>query len=218
LSNTRSNALKSKEQSVQANGEGTFDQEMVAAVAQHFALLLIGPLLIALAVLLFDSPAEYASIAILRIDRPTASSLQALVPEVANDILAKYPGAGDGPESRARFLSQHLRLTDPEPASDDPGDRLFRLEVTYTDSKSAQAIASDVIEAWLHSHQGASREIIVQAPHRPPDPVEPRAGALALLYGVAAVPVFFALIVLGRYLAPGLSVPQLLSRNFRRAS
>ncbi len=214
--------MKSKEQSVQAGSEITFDQEMVSAIAQHFPLLLIGPLLVALAAYLLASPSpiEYASVSLLRIDRTAARSLQTLVtaPPVANDILARYAGAGDSPESRARFLSQHLRLTDPEPASDHPGDRLFRLEVTHTNPRIAQAIASDVIAAWLHSLQAVSRDLVVEAPHLPHDPVPPRARALALLYGVAAVPVFFALIVLGRYLAPGVSARRLLGRALRRAS
>jgi hypothetical protein len=286
--------LKSREQFVQAEGQRVFNQEMVTAIARHFPLLLIGPLLVALLVYLLAQtiPVEYKSISVLRIDRTAARSLETLVttPGVANEVLSKYAGTGDSPESRARFLSRRLRLIDPEPVTDFPGERLFRLEVTHADPRIAQTIASDVIEAWLQSPQGSaraaleadmernklamasisnlitqlegfasklpeldaqsaddmahmisglnnrqaqyratteweknrlqgvSRDVVIRPPHLPHDPIPSMAKALALLYGVAAVPVFFAVIVLGRYLAPGRSVYELISRKLRRGA
>ncbi len=214
--------MESQEHPLQTGGEKIFNQEMVMAAAKHFPVLLIGPLVVALLAYLLTptAPIEYKSVALLRIDRASAKSLEALVAAtpVASEILSKYASTGDNPESRARFLSRHFQLVDPEPVSERPGDRIYRLEVAHADPKTAQAIASDLIETWLNRSPGVSRDVVMQSPHLPHDPIPARAGAVALLFGVAAVPVFFALIVLGRYLAPGRSVYELLSRRLRRAA
>jgi len=285
----------SKEEPAQAGSEKIFSQELVMAVADHIPLLLIGPLLVALAGYLFSSPLpmEYKSTSVLRIDRPTARSIEALVtsPAVADAVLSKYAGTGDSPESRAVFLSEHLHLTDSEPGSERPGERLFRLDVTHYDPRTAQSISSDLIDAWLASTpprgteradleaelernklaeaansklidkiqgettkllapntmagelatpisaliskrdqqlaainainrrlQGITRDVVVVSPHLPRDPIPLRRRPVAILYGVAAIPVFLALILLGRYFAPGVSVYDVLSRRFRRAT
>jgi hypothetical protein len=218
----RSVTLESKEQPATADSEKILRQEMVMAAASHLPLLVIGPLLVALVVYLLapHSPAEYRSVALIRMDREHARALEALVTAtpVASEILWKYAGAGDTPERRAAFLSRHFHLVDPEPVSERPGDRLYRLEVTHTDPKTAQAIASDLIEESLERVPGIPRSAVVQLPHLPQDPVPPPARALAVLFGVAAIPVLFSLIVLGRYFAPGVSVYALLSRKLRRAA
>ena len=53
---------------------------------------------------------------------------------------------------------------------------------------------------------GISRDVIVAQPHLPVDPSRPQKRALAILWGVGAIPVFLALILLGRFFAPGRSI------------
>jgi hypothetical protein len=275
-----------KERTQAADDDTIFSQELVMAIATHIPLLLIGPLLAALAAyaIAATAPIEYMSSSLLRIDRATARSIEAFAtsPAIADDVLSKYDGTGNSPESRAAFVSQHLRLVDPDPGTERPGDRLYRLDVTHSDRRTAQSIASDFIQAWLESTKprasarayleaefernkltaaanskvierleniglssltaaqisalidtrdqnlaaanslsdqlnGVSSNVIITPPHLPEDPVPTRARAKAVLVGVAATPVFLALILLGRYFAPGLSAYQVLSRRRRRA-
>ena len=104
---------------------------------------------------------QYKSVSLLRIDRARATSIEAYVtsPSVADRVLSKYEGSGNSPESRAAFLSQHLRIIDTQHLGESPGERLFRLDVTHADPKIAQSIASDLIDVWLESTrpQGSER-------------------------------------------------------------
>lgn len=279
--------------SEQNGKEKVFSQELVLAVAGHLPLLIIGPLVAALVVYIAASqvPSLYRSSALLRIDRSAARSLEAFVttPPVANQILTKYDDGGRTPETRATFLSQYFRVADPEPTSERPGDRLYRLDLEASTPQNAQSIATDLIHAWLASTppQGSTRsyleaelernklsaaanskliddlqretttlitpnslsgelatpistlitkrdqslasvnsidsrlkgvtaDVIVVPPHLPQDPIPTRARVIALLYAIAAFPALLALILLGRYFAPGLSPYQVLSRRFRK--
>jgi hypothetical protein len=280
--------------SEQNGKEKIFSQELVLAVIDHLPLLIIGPLLAALVGYATASqvPSQYRSSALLRIDRSSARSLEAFVttPPVANQILSKYDEGGKTPETRAAFLFQHFRVADPEPTSDRPGDRLYRLDLEASSPQTAQSIAIDLIQAWLASTapksstrnyleaelernklsaaanskliddlqrettklvapnslsgelatpissliskrdqtlasinsidnqlKGVTADVIIVAPHLPQDPMATRARAIALLYGIAALPAVLALVLLGRYFAPGLSPLQVLSRRFRKA-
>lgn len=291
----RSSPLERFAVSDQNGKEKIFSQELVLAVIDHLPLLIIGPLVAALVgyVLASHSPSQYRSSALLRIDRSAARSLEAFVttPPVANQILTKYDDGGKTPETRATFLSQHFRVADPEPTSERPGDRLYRLDLEASSPQNAQSIATDLIQAWLASTppQGSARsyyeaelernklsaaanskliddlqsettkliapnslsgelatpistliskrdqslasvnsidsrlkgvtpDVIVVPPHLPQDPMSTRARAIALLYAIAAFPALLALVLLGRYFAPGLSPYQALSRRFRKAS
>lgn len=268
------------------------------SVAHHTPLLLIGPMLVALLAYLIapHSPVEYKSTSLLRINAVEAKSMETLVtsPAVADAILSKYAGTGDGPESHARFLTEHLRIVNAErpggPAEYLAGLRpeyLVRLDVTHPDPRTAQLIGSEVIDAWLdstrprgsqrtnleaeldrnkaqaaansklidelqseatkllapnslagelatpisaliskrdqnlaavisleHQLQGVPREVIISPPHLPRDPIPSGKLAIAILFGAAAIPVFLALILLGRYFAPGLSAYEVLSGKY----
>lgn len=82
-------------------------------------------------------------------------------------------------------------------------------------SKRNEHMAS--VNALRDRLNGITTDIIVVPPHLPQDPLPSRAKTIALLYGLAAVPVFLALVVLGRYLAPGIFRHLSLARYLRRA-
>lgn len=125
------------------------------AVAAHFPILLVGPLLVALVAYFLASNLviEYRSTSLLKVDQATARSIEGLVtsPAVADAILSTYAGTGNSPESHASFLSQHMRLSDTESPTDRPGEHLFRLDVTHSVNRTAQSISSAVIDTWLDS-------------------------------------------------------------------
>jgi hypothetical protein len=135
------------------DGEGLFSQELVMAVAHHYRLLLIGPILVALVAYAIASvvPGKYISTAYLRIDRAMARSLEAIMtsPAEADKVLANYPETGSTSEARVRYLSDNLWLTDIEPLGDRQTVRLFRLDIAHWDSQTAQTINSRLVEAWL---------------------------------------------------------------------
>ena len=282
-------------ETVSGSKERVFSQELVLAIADHIWLLAIGPIAVALVAYLgvSQAPQQYRSSALLRIDRSAARSMEAFVtsPPVANQILSKYGADGDTPETRAMFLIQHLRLTDPEPNTERPGDRLYRVDFDDSDPRRAQAIATDSIQTWLASTRpvgtardfleaelernkiaaaantkllddlqkettklvapnslsgelatpisalitkrdqnlsavnklsdqlkGITADVILVPPHLPESAMPTRAGAIAVLFGVAALPVLLALVLLGRHVAPGLSPYQVLLRGFRPAA
>lgn len=137
------------------DGERLFSQDLVMAVAHHYRLLLIGPILIALLAyaIAWVVPAKYISTAYLRIDRAMARTLEAIMtsPAEADRVLSKYPETGSTPEARIRYLSDNLWLTDIEPLGDRQTVRLFRLDIAHWDPQSAQTINSQLIEAWLNT-------------------------------------------------------------------
>jgi uncharacterized protein involved in exopolysaccharide biosynthesis len=133
--------------------EKLFSQELVMAAANHYWLLLIGPIVVGLIAYAIASvvPGKYTSTSFLRIDRGQARSLEALMtsPGEAEKILSKYPATGSSIEARVRYLSSNLGLTDVEPGGDRQTVRLFRLDISYWDPQTAQAINSQLIDEWL---------------------------------------------------------------------
>jgi hypothetical protein len=73
------------------------------------------------------------------------------------------------------------------------------------------------ITALQKKLRGRSRDVFVFSPDLPQTPIYPGRRAIALLSGVAAIPLLFTLIILGRYFAPGRSPHKVLSGWFRRA-
>ena len=135
--------------------ERLFSQELVMAVAHHYWVLLIGPILVGLLAYAIASavPGKYTSTAYLRIDRSMARSLEAIMtaPAEADKILSKYPETGSSTEARVRYLYDNLWLTDIEPQGDRQTVRLFRLDIAHWDPQVAQAINTQLIEAWLNT-------------------------------------------------------------------
>ena len=135
--------------------ERIFSQELIGAFANHYWLLLLGPILIALVSYLTVAvaPAKYTSIAFLRIDRATARSVEALMtsPALADKVLSQYPEAGANSEERVRYIGRNLGLSDVEPSSDRVSVRLFRLEFSSWDARMAQSVATRLIDAWLNT-------------------------------------------------------------------
>ena len=82
-------------------------------------------------------------------------------------------------------------------------------------SKRHENLAS--INVLTDRLRGITKDIVIVPPHLPQDPLPARAKAIALIYGLAAVPIFLALIVLGRFLAPGFHRYPTLARYFRKA-
>lgn len=138
-----------------SDGERLFSQELVMAVAHHYWLLLIGPILVGLVAYAIASavPGKYTSTAYLRIDRAMARSLEAIMtsPAEADKILSKYPETGSNTEARVRYLYDNLWLTDVEPQGDRQTIRLFRLDIAHWDPKVAQAINGQLIDAWMNT-------------------------------------------------------------------
>jgi hypothetical protein len=146
----------SEEKALQTGSEKVFNQELVMAVANHIPLLVLGPLLAALVGYIGASflTIQYTSASLLRIDRPTARSMEALVtsPSIADSVLAKVPGTVNGPDSYSRLLSENVNFTDTEPGGERPnGERLIRFEITHWDPRAAQAINSGLIDVWLEA-------------------------------------------------------------------
>jgi hypothetical protein len=133
--------------------ENIFSQELVFAIVEHFRLLLLGPLLVALVVygIVAIMPLEYTSIAYLNLDGATAKSAEALINSsiLAEKVLAKYPSTGKTPEAQLRYLRRNLHLVDLEPTSDRISVRMFRLELSDQDPRVAQSINKELIDAWL---------------------------------------------------------------------
>lgn len=128
-------------------------QELIAIIRSHFLVLIISPLFVILAtyLLLGLLPPTYTSLAYLRIDRPTARSMEAIMtsPAIADNVLSGKPGTGDTPESRVKYLSRNLRIFDVEPQADSNSVRLFRVGLTSEDPLAAQQINSELIDAWI---------------------------------------------------------------------
>lgn len=158
--------LTSSGEPVCGSNERVFSQELVLAIGNYIWLLAIGPIAVALVAYLVVSqaPHQYRSTALLRIDRPAARSMVAFLtsPPVANQILSRHGTGGDTPETRATFLIQQFRLTDPEPAAERAGERLYRLDFDDSDPQRAQAIATDLIQTWLASTRpiGTTRDFL----------------------------------------------------------
>jgi hypothetical protein len=282
----------SKEGTQTGGGDRIFSQELVAAFVDHLPLMLIGPAVIALLVYLalWFQPGTYVSTSILRLDRPAAKAMQAVItsPTVAERVLSKYQGSATNREARGAFISMTLIDTDP---SDRPGERIYRMEVTHENARSAQSISSDLINAWLETTvpgaterktleaelerlkssitadsklieqlrseaktllspnsiagelatpisalaakrdqnlaaiaaienklAGTSRDVIILPANLPQTAVYPGKRGMALLAGFAAIPLLFALVMLGRYFAPGRSPREVMSGWFRRDS
>lgn len=137
-----------------ADGERVFNQELVAAFRDHLPLMLIGPAIIAALtyLLLWLQPGSYVSTTMLRIDRPTARAMQAVMtsPAMADRILSKYRSVPAGREARATILSGNLSVAEID-SSERPGERMYRMEVRHANPKDAQSISSDLIDAWLET-------------------------------------------------------------------
>ena len=278
------------------DSERLFSQELVMAVAHHYWLLLLGPILVGLIAYAIASavPGKYTSTAYLRIDRAMARSLEAIMtsPAEADKILSKYPETGSSTEARVRYIYDNLWLTDIEPQGDRQTIRLFRLDIAHWDPKVAQAINSQLIDAWMKTTlpppneranleadlernkiaaasntaliqqlqkeattlvapnsisgeiatpisslitkrdqnlaaivtlqnklAGVTHDAIAIPPHLPGEPSVPKVKAIALLSGIAAIPILLIVILLGRRFAPGRSAIDVLSQPFaRRAS
>jgi len=144
----------SKEGTQSAEGEKVFNQELVGAFRDHLPLMLIGPALVASLtyVLLLFQPGTYVSTTILRVDRPTARAIQAVMttPVMADRVLSKYPGSPAGREARAKFISGNLNFAEID-SGDRPGERMYRMEVSHRNAQSAQSISSDLIDTWLET-------------------------------------------------------------------
>lgn len=63
--------------------------------------------------------------------------------------------------------------------------------------------------------KGVTADVVVVPPDLPQAAMPTRAKGTAVLFGVAALPVLLALVLLGRHLAPGRSPSQVLLRRFR---
>jgi hypothetical protein len=136
--------------------ESAFSQELIALIRSYYILLIAGPIIIALAAFAVLSclPDKYTSIAYLRMDREEARSFMTMAtsPAVADKALASYPDAGTSTESRIRYLTERVGLTDTEPLlADREVVRMFIFEVTSGDAREAQAINSHLIDAWLET-------------------------------------------------------------------
>jgi hypothetical protein len=180
-------------------------------------------------------------------------------------------------------------LTDLDPQSDRQASRLYRLEVGHRAPETAQAINSQLIEAWMATTKpppreranleaelernkvaaasntalieqlrkeatslvapnsmageiatpissliakrdqnlatvavlegklaGVTPDAIALPPHLPSDSSLPRRNTIAALCGLASVPIFLILVLLGRRFAPGRSPRQVLARPFAR--
>ena len=127
-------------------------QELIFTISDYWRVLVIVPIIAGALGYLGASiiPGKYTSIAYLRIDRTTAQAAEALMtsPDVAEKVLADA-AADSTPEARIAFLSQGMSLTDTDPRGDPKAKRIYRLNVTHTDAKQAQQIATRLINAWL---------------------------------------------------------------------
>jgi hypothetical protein len=144
---------KSDGEEISAQTEIPFNQEMVTIIRRYFLLLISGPIIVGITAYSVAGlvASKYTSDALLRIDRATSRSMEALVtsPGIADRVLSNFRDTGDGPEARVRYLQKNLTIVDLEPNADRMAPRLFRFEVTHTDPKVAQEISSQLIDAWL---------------------------------------------------------------------
>jgi hypothetical protein len=137
--------------------EGAFSQELIALIRSHYILLLAGPIVIALATFAISSflPDKYTSISYLRMNREMSRSFMTMTisPAIVDKVLARYPEAGTSTESRIRYLTERIALTDTEPLlADREVARIFIFEITANDAREAQQINSDLIDAWLETN------------------------------------------------------------------
>jgi hypothetical protein len=142
-----------------------FHQELVFAFLDNQKLLILGPLLMAAAAFagLTFGIGDYVSSALLRFDKPTARSAEAVLasPAAVEKVIAKQAWFGSQRE-RIEFLHSNVRLVDTDPSNDAP--HLFRLEVSAPNPAQAQSIAIDLIDAWLETTKPGPAERAILKP------------------------------------------------------
>jgi hypothetical protein len=278
-----------------SEGELLFSQELVIALMRYWWVLVLGPLMVALLAYLIAAmlPPRYISTAFLRIDRSMGRTLEALMtsPGEADKVLSRFPDTGSSAEARSRYLHENMWLTDLDPQGERQAARLFRMDVAHRNPENAQAINSQLIDAWLettkpppreranleaelernkvavasntaHIQQlkkdpttlvapnsmageiatpisglmakrdqslaaiaglqnrlaGLGRDVVATPPHLPREPSLPKKQAIATLAGLASIPFFLIVVLLGRRFASGRSPLDVLARPFTRRS
>jgi hypothetical protein len=141
-----------------ASSSPFFRADNVYFLLDHYRLLLIVPALVGL-IAFFSavrSP-EYLSLAYLNIDTDTSRAVVALMHSspITDSVFPHFPGTGETPEARRRFVDSHVTLIPLAP-------NLFRFGVSYRDAKSVQLMSSQMLAAWLDmtKPRGEMREIL----------------------------------------------------------
>ena len=179
-----------------------FDREVIAALRRRYWLLLLGPIVAALAVYAInpDLPGMYASRAYLRLDPATAESLsnQRRNPALADKLFGALPETGHkSTAARVEFLSTFMNLTPVEPSGSGEAARLYRLEMIYRDPVIAQSINREMLHHWLTVFPSLDRSVIVAAPDLPAAKLRSSRIRTAIFAGIAAVPLLLFLVTAG---------------------
>lgn len=103
--------------------------------------------------------------------------------------------------------NETTKLAAPNSSSGGPGSYLSILINRGENLKAVNRLTSRL--------KGVHPDAIIVPPHLPQAAMPTRAGGTAVLFGVAALPVLLALVLLGRYVAPGRSPYQVLLHRFR---
>ncbi len=179
-----------------------FDREMITALRRRYPLLLLGPIVAALAVYAInpDLPGMYASRAYLRLDPATAESLsnQRRNPALADRLFgALAETSHKSNAARVEFLSTFMSLAEVGPSGSGEAVRLYRLEMIYSDPVIAQSINREMLDHWLAVFPSLDRSVIVAAPDLPAAKLRSSRIRTAIFAGIAAVPLLLFLVTAG---------------------
>ena len=133
--------------------EPVFKQELVAAIVQHFGLLLVGPLVIgavAYGVAAFLPP-KYSSISYLRVDEPSSKNAVSMMasPIIRESVLPNFPETGETPEERREFMVKNFSTVPAAP-------NLYGFQLNDSNPRNAQTIVGQLIDSWLETTKPAA--------------------------------------------------------------
>ena len=182
--------------------DSPFDREMIAAVRRRWWVVLLGPIVAAVAVYAInpDLPGTYVSTAYLRLDPATAESLsiQRKNPSLADLFFGNLPETSSkGNVARIKLLSTFMSLTEVEPSGSGDAPRLYRLEMIYKDPVVAQSINREMLVQWLKIYPSVDRSVIVAPPDLPTAKARSSRIRTAIFAGIAAVPLLLFLVTSG---------------------